>query len=177
MVEDEPAQANRCALHLFGRGRQPGEKCQFQSSSCIAVCQRGWGKGARSRRPGWGLHGKGRRRSLDCADCQPGGCDTAFGGLSGGDLASARHPPESQDPANEMGRNTLTVRSARPAVFLDRDGVLNNAIIRNGKPYPPRDLRELVITLGAREALEELRREGFLMIVVTNQPDLARGKA
>jgi D-glycero-D-manno-heptose 1,7-bisphosphate phosphatase len=76
-----------------------------------------------------------------------------------------------------MGSNTLTVRSARPAVFLDRDGVLNNAIIRNGKPYPPRDLRELVITLGAREALEELRREGFLMIVVTNQPDIARGKA
>jgi D-glycero-D-manno-heptose 1,7-bisphosphate phosphatase len=62
------------------------------------------------------------------------------------------------------------------AVFLDRDGVLNKAIVRNGKPYPPRDLKELVITHGARAALEELKREGFLLIVVTNQPDIVRGK-
>ena len=66
---------------------------------------------------------------------------------------------------------------ARPAVFLDRDGVLNEAVVRHGKPYPPRDLTELVITQGARAALEELKREGFLLIVVTNQPDVARGKA
>jgi histidinol-phosphate phosphatase family protein len=71
----------------------------------------------------------------------------------------------------------LTVQAAKPAVFLDRDGVLNEAIVRNGKPYPPRDLNELVITSGARAALEELKREGFLLIVVTNQPDIARGKA
>ena len=69
------------------------------------------------------------------------------------------------------------MRFAKSAVFLDRDGVLNEAIIRNGKPYPPRDLNELVITYAARPALEELKREGFLLIVVTNQPDLARGKA
>jgi D-glycero-D-manno-heptose 1,7-bisphosphate phosphatase len=69
------------------------------------------------------------------------------------------------------------VPPAKPAVFLDRDGVLNEAILRNGKPYPPRDLSELVITHGARTALEELKREGFLLIVVTNQPDVARGKA
>jgi D-glycero-D-manno-heptose 1,7-bisphosphate phosphatase len=69
------------------------------------------------------------------------------------------------------------VPPARPAVFLDRDGVLNEAIVRHGKPYPPRDLSELVITQGARAALEVLKREGFLLIVVTNQPDVARGKA
>jgi D-glycero-D-manno-heptose 1,7-bisphosphate phosphatase len=69
------------------------------------------------------------------------------------------------------------VPPARPAVFLDRDGVLNEAIVRHGKPYPPRDLSELVITHGARAALEELKREGFLLIVVTNQPDIARGRA
>ncbi len=66
---------------------------------------------------------------------------------------------------------------ARPAVFLDRDGVLNEAIVRHGKPYPPRDLSELVLRHGARAALEELKREGFLLIVVTNQPDVARGRA
>jgi D-glycero-D-manno-heptose 1,7-bisphosphate phosphatase len=76
-----------------------------------------------------------------------------------------------------MGRDTLTAGSAKPAVFLDRDGVLNEAIVRNAKPYPPRDLSELVIASGARAALEELKREGFLLIVVTNQPDIARGKA
>jgi D-glycero-D-manno-heptose 1,7-bisphosphate phosphatase len=68
-------------------------------------------------------------------------------------------------------------RPAKPAVFLDRDGVLNEAIVRNGKPYPPRDLSELVITHGASAALEELKRDGFLLIVVTNQPDIARGTA
>jgi D-glycero-D-manno-heptose 1,7-bisphosphate phosphatase len=75
-----------------------------------------------------------------------------------------------------MGSDTLTVQAAKPAVFLDRDGVLNEAIIRNGKPYPPADLSELVITSGACAALEELKREGFLLVVVTNQPDVARGK-
>jgi D-glycero-D-manno-heptose 1,7-bisphosphate phosphatase len=69
------------------------------------------------------------------------------------------------------------VRSAQRAVFLDRDGVLNEAIVRNGKPYPPRDLSELVIAHGARAALDELKRHGFLLIVVTNQPDIVRGKA
>jgi D-glycero-D-manno-heptose 1,7-bisphosphate phosphatase len=76
-----------------------------------------------------------------------------------------------------MGRDTLTVEPAKPAVFFDRDGVLNRAIIRNGKPYPPADVSELVITYGARAALEQLKYEGFLLIVVTNQPDIARGKA
>jgi D-glycero-D-manno-heptose 1,7-bisphosphate phosphatase len=76
-----------------------------------------------------------------------------------------------------MGRDTLTVRTAKPAVFIDRDGVLNEAIVREGKPCPPRDLSELVITPGARAALEELKREGFSLVVVTNQPDVRRGTA
>jgi D-glycero-D-manno-heptose 1,7-bisphosphate phosphatase len=75
-----------------------------------------------------------------------------------------------------VGSYTLMVRSARPAVFLDRDGVLNEAIVRDGKPYPPRDLSEFAITSGARASLEALKRQGLLLIVVTNQPDVARGK-
>lgn len=70
----------------------------------------------------------------------------------------------------------MTARPAQPAVFLDRDGVLNDAIVRNGRPYSPQDAGELIITKGARSALEELKREGFVLIVVTNQPDIARGK-
>lgn len=61
------------------------------------------------------------------------------------------------------------------AVFLDRDGVINRAIIRNGKPFPPEDLTELEILSGVEDALTSLHRAGYLLIVVTNQPDVARG--
>lgn len=64
--------------------------------------------------------------------------------------------------------------SAR-AVFLDRDGVLNRALLRDNKPYPPASVRELEILPGVHEALRELKRAGFVLIVVTNQPDVARG--
>jgi transaldolase len=64
----------------------------------------------------------------------------------------------------------------RRAVFLDRDGVLNRALLRAGRPVPPSSVAELEITPGAREALAELRADGFLLIVVTNQPDVARGR-
>ncbi len=61
------------------------------------------------------------------------------------------------------------------AVFLDRDGVINEAVVRDGKPYPPSNLAELEITPGAESALKELKAHGFKLIVVTNQPDVARG--
>jgi D-glycero-D-manno-heptose 1,7-bisphosphate phosphatase len=62
------------------------------------------------------------------------------------------------------------------AVFLDRDGVLNRAILRDGRPYPPASVDELEILPGVRESLERLRAAGFLTVVVTNQPDVATGK-
>jgi D-glycero-D-manno-heptose 1,7-bisphosphate phosphatase len=61
------------------------------------------------------------------------------------------------------------------AVFLDRDGVLNQAVVRNGKPYPPANAAQLVLTPNAKEALQELKTQGFLLLVVTNQPDVAKG--
>jgi len=63
----------------------------------------------------------------------------------------------------------------RRAIFLDRDGVLNRAFVRNGKPYPPQDVSALEILPLVPEALERLRSAKFLLIVVTNQPDVARG--
>ena len=63
------------------------------------------------------------------------------------------------------------------AVFLDRDGVLNRAVIRDGKPYPPASAAELDIAAGAEHALRELKAQGFKLLVVTNQPDLAKGLA
>ena len=64
---------------------------------------------------------------------------------------------------------------SRPAVFLDRDGVLNEAFVRDGVPTPPRSLEEFRILPGVAKACSELRRAGFVLVVVTNQPDVARG--
>ena len=61
------------------------------------------------------------------------------------------------------------------AVFLDRDGVINRTHIRERKPYPPIGLSEIEILPGVAQALLALRKAGFLLIVVTNQPDVARG--
>ena len=64
----------------------------------------------------------------------------------------------------------------RRAVFLDRDGVLNASVIRQGKPYPPDSLRELKILPGVADALRKLSAAGFINIVVTNQPDVGTGR-
>lgn len=69
-----------------------------------------------------------------------------------------------------MGVGTL-----RPAVFLDRDGVLVKERVVDGKPFPPASLAEMEILPAARRALELLRARGFRLVVVTNQPDVARG--
>ena len=61
------------------------------------------------------------------------------------------------------------------AVFLDRDGVLNKAIVRNGKPYPPDSLAEFEFLPHVEEVLPPLKAAGYLLIVVTNQPDVGRG--
>lgn len=61
------------------------------------------------------------------------------------------------------------------AVFIDRDGVINRATIRAGKSYPPQTLDEFELLPGVAEALNRLKKAGFLLIVVTNQPDVAKG--
>jgi D-glycero-D-manno-heptose 1,7-bisphosphate phosphatase len=61
------------------------------------------------------------------------------------------------------------------AVFLDRDGVLNANIERDGKPYAPRALADFHLLPGVEEAVRRIKDVGFLTIVVTNQPDIASG--
>jgi len=63
----------------------------------------------------------------------------------------------------------------RPAVFLDRDGIINLAIVQDGIPHPPPDVATLKIVPDAARILRRLRDCGFTLIVVTNQPDVARG--
>jgi len=61
------------------------------------------------------------------------------------------------------------------AVFLDRDGVINRALERESKPYPPRNLAEFEILPEVPAACARLKAAGFLLVVATNQPDVGRG--
>jgi len=65
----------------------------------------------------------------------------------------------------------------RPAVFLDRDGVINAVRLADGKPYPPQSVEAVVVLDGVTQAIRLLDEAGYVCVVVTNQPDLARGSA
>jgi D-glycero-D-manno-heptose 1,7-bisphosphate phosphatase len=68
------------------------------------------------------------------------------------------------------------VTGTRAAVFLDRDGVVNEVELRDGIPHPPAGVEQLRLLPGVVEACYRLRQLGFALVVVTNQPDIARGK-
>jgi transaldolase len=72
-----------------------------------------------------------------------------------------------------MGSGLMNL--TRRAVFLDRDGVLNRALLRDGKPYPPSTEAEFEIFPEASECLDRLKKLRLKLIVVTNQPDVGRG--
>jgi D-sedoheptulose 7-phosphate isomerase len=71
---------------------------------------------------------------------------------------------------------SMAAAEKRRAVFLDRDGVINRAFVRDGKPFPPPTPQELEIIPGVPEALRDLKAHGYELLVVTNQPDVGRGK-
>ena len=64
----------------------------------------------------------------------------------------------------------------KPAVFLDRDGVVNQVVFRNGQPASPRTLEEFIWVEGIQEAVMTLKAASFYVLVITNQPDIARNK-
>lgn len=64
----------------------------------------------------------------------------------------------------------------RPAVFLDRDGVLNVQLVRDGMPYAPEKLEDFRLYEGAAAACRDLKTAGFSLVVATNQPDVGRGR-
>lgn len=70
----------------------------------------------------------------------------------------------------------MSPRPLRPAVFLDRDGVLIEAIVRDGKPYAVMQPQEVRIIAGVPQACARLSALGYLLVMTTNQPDVARGK-
>jgi D-glycero-D-manno-heptose 1,7-bisphosphate phosphatase len=72
-----------------------------------------------------------------------------------------------------MGESAL--RNGARAVFLDRDGVINRPVVREGKPYPPPSLEDFSLYPETAEACRALKEAGYLLVVVTNQPDVGRG--
>ena len=62
------------------------------------------------------------------------------------------------------------------AVFLDRDGVINANVERDGKPVAPTSVADFRLLDGVEDAVRRLKQAGFLIIVVTNQPDLSTGR-
>lgn len=65
--------------------------------------------------------------------------------------------------------------TSRAAVFLDRDGVLNASRVVDGVPVPPRAVADLQLLDGVVEACTALAGAGLALVVITNQPDVARG--
>jgi D-glycero-D-manno-heptose 1,7-bisphosphate phosphatase len=63
----------------------------------------------------------------------------------------------------------------KKAIFLDRDGVINQAKIIDGKPYSPNSIDELILLPKVFDALKILKKAGFFLFVITNQPDVSRG--
>ncbi len=128
---------------------------------------------------GYTAQGGGRLR--DRADGEPRPHHAALRGVPGGGLAPAGLAPAGQDEGDQMGVGAMSAGRAatadglKRAVFLDRDGVLNRAIIREGRPYPPATAEEFEVLPGVAEAVRALRDAGFLLIGATNQPDVARG--
>jgi D-glycero-D-manno-heptose 1,7-bisphosphate phosphatase len=62
------------------------------------------------------------------------------------------------------------------ALFLDRDGVINRSLVREGRPFAPTTMSDFEFLPGVKDALFLTKRAGFMNIVVTNQPDLGAGK-
>jgi D-glycero-D-manno-heptose 1,7-bisphosphate phosphatase len=67
------------------------------------------------------------------------------------------------------------IAATNKCVFLDRDGVLNPPVIREGLPLPPTTLDEFEVYPEVAEGCARLRGAGFILVVVTNQPDVGRG--
>jgi D-glycero-D-manno-heptose 1,7-bisphosphate phosphatase len=60
------------------------------------------------------------------------------------------------------------------AIFLDRDGVLVRAAPREDYAHGPLTLEEFSLMPDVVEPVERMRRGGFLTVLATNQPGVAR---
>src|SRR5262245_27305450 len=169
MAQGQPRQRQGRHPDLLGGRRKPGEECQPEHR-----LRHQGGKDARHEGPGhrWPrrrLHGPGRRRRGDDPDRGGAARHAACRGFSGGDLALPCFASETAEKRDE-------VVTSQPAVFLDRDGVINANVARDGRPVAPTTLEDFAFLPGVEDAVRRLKSAGLLVIVVTNQPDVGSGR-
>jgi D-glycero-D-manno-heptose 1,7-bisphosphate phosphatase len=70
----------------------------------------------------------------------------------------------------------MGIRRLKKTAFLDRDGVINNVIVKNNKVFSPRRFVEFTLTPNIARYIDRIKEAGYLVIVVTNQPDISRAK-
>ena len=63
----------------------------------------------------------------------------------------------------------------KKAVFLDRDGIINEPIVKGGKPFSPESVEQFKFCSGISELSNQLVDCDFILFIVTNQPEVARG--
>ena len=59
------------------------------------------------------------------------------------------------------------------AIFLDRDGIINRAVVLDRKPYAATRLKEVFVVEGIKDLIKRWHDENYLVIVLSNQPDIA----
>ena len=73
----------------------------------------------------------------------------------------------------------LTFKFEKPifknTLYLDKDGVLNDVVIRDNKLSSPRHLSELILDNNLFELNQKITKKLFNTVIVSNQPDLSRG--
>ncbi len=68
------------------------------------------------------------------------------------------------------------IEQKQKAVFFDRDGVLNHLVKRDGSYYSPQRSQDFRIADDAKDVIKHVHEMGYLAIVISNQPDISRGK-
>src|SRR6266404_570826 len=182
VAADEQAARQGWLAGVFGRWGQSREERQPQSGFRASVCQTGWREGCGHRGAGRRLHGEGGGHVHHYPHSESRQHHSTRGGVPGCDLALVCLASKVEAPSDKMGEHGVTDqrRQAPPngrarAVFLDRDGVINRPIVRDGKPYPPGSVEEFEIYPEVADACAAMKRAGYLLVVVTNQPDVGRG--
>jgi len=72
-----------------------------------------------------------------------------------------------------MGKHQVA-KPENICVFLDRDGVLNRPVVRDGRPYPPTRTEDVELYEDVLAGCQRLKAAGFLLVVLSNQPDVGR---
>src|SRR5690242_1926799 len=165
MAENQPGQRQGCDFDFLGGRRQHGKERKPQHSLRNRRGQGAWSARLGRGRPRRRLHKESRGLRCRHSNRRRKPRHTARGGVSGRRLALSGVASEAAEERYQMVK----------AVFLDRDGVIDANIVRNGKPVAPTSLAEFTILPGAANAVQRLKDAGFLTIVVTNQPDVRTG--